>query len=30
MLKLMEQGIQNVTEFEFVESPLVESMQFAL
>ena len=30
MLKLMELGIENVTEFQFVESPPVESMQLAL
>ena len=30
MLKLMELGIQNVTEFEFVESPPVDSIKLAL
>jgi len=30
MLKLMELGIENVTEFEFVESPPVESIKLAL
>ena len=30
MLKLMELGIENVTEFEFVESPSLESLKLAL
>ena len=30
MLKLMELGIENVTEFEFVESPPLESIKLAL